>query len=213
MLFNFTSNKDYQDMNLVAYDAINSYISKGYHIDVKESIIDHSKDKNCIFKAVLKKEADNSNYKVAIKICGFEDDSNTVCLYSKVETIDNIKLNEETRSFSLRKYDVNKIADSKFKRLSDVVNIVDSDTNSCKDHVKIDSHESADDIYSKIINKQKTDQKNENKVESCVNNANTSASSNMSSNTAKQNYDDEFEDSIVRLIHYLCNELVIRQWC
>lgn len=45
----------FNDMDVIASDAVYSCIKDGYKIDVKESIIDYEKDKDCVFRAVLKK--------------------------------------------------------------------------------------------------------------------------------------------------------------
>lgn len=88
------------DMNAIASDAINSYINDGYHIDAKESVIDRDKDKDCTFKAVLKKDVDGIELKTTITITDNGDDKNKSCTYHKVESAGDIKWSEETRTFS-----------------------------------------------------------------------------------------------------------------
>ena len=90
----------YNDMNAIASDAINSYISDGYHIDAKESVIDRDKDKDCTFKVVLKKDVDGIELKTTITITDNGDDKNKSCTYHKVETAGDLKWSEETRTFS-----------------------------------------------------------------------------------------------------------------
>lgn len=95
-----TKFNDSNDMNTVASDAIHSYIKDGYHIDAKESVIDREKDKDCTFKAVLKKDIDGINCKTVIKLTDNGDDKNKHCTYHKVETVGDTKWSEETRTFS-----------------------------------------------------------------------------------------------------------------
>lgn len=88
------------DMNAIASDAISSYITDGYSIDAKESVIDRDKDKDCTFKAVLKKDVDGIELKTTITITDNGDDKNKSCTYRKVETAGDLKWSEETRTFS-----------------------------------------------------------------------------------------------------------------
>ena len=97
MLTKFNSSND---MNSIASDAISSYINDGYRIDAKESVIDHNKDKDCTFKAVLKKDVDGIELKTTITITDNGDDKNKSCTYHKVETAGDLKWSEETRTFS-----------------------------------------------------------------------------------------------------------------
>lgn len=97
MLTKFNS---YNDMNSIASDAISSYINDGYRIDAKESVIDRNKDKDCTFKAVLKKDVDGIELKTTITITDNGDDKNKSCTYHKVETAGDLKWSEETRTFS-----------------------------------------------------------------------------------------------------------------
>lgn len=88
------------DMNVIASDTISSYINDGYRIDAKESVIDRNKDKDCTFKAVLKKDVDGIELKTTITITDNGDDKNKSCTYHKVETAGDLKWSEETRTFS-----------------------------------------------------------------------------------------------------------------
>lgn len=97
MLTKFNSSND---MNTIASDAISSYINDGYRIDAKESVIDRNKDKDCTFKAVLKKDVDGIELKTTITISDNGDDKNKSCTYHKVETAGDLKWSEETRTFS-----------------------------------------------------------------------------------------------------------------
>lgn len=97
MLTKFNSSND---MNSIASDAISSYINDGYRIDAKESVIDRDKDKDCTFKAVLKKDVDGIELKTTITISDNGDDKNKSCTYHKVETAGDLKWSEETRTFS-----------------------------------------------------------------------------------------------------------------
>ena len=95
-----TKFKDSNDMNTIASDAIHSYIKDGYRIDAKESVIDRDKDKDCTFKAVLKKDVDGIECKTVITLTDNGDDKNKSCTYHKVETVGDTKWSEETRTFS-----------------------------------------------------------------------------------------------------------------
>lgn len=97
MITKFNSSND---MNSIASDAISSYINDGYRIDAKESVIDRNKDKDCTFKAVLKKDVDGIELKTTITITDNGDDKNKSCTYHKVETAGDLKWSEETRTFS-----------------------------------------------------------------------------------------------------------------
>ena len=97
MLTKFNSSND---MNSIASDAISSYINDGYRIDAKESVIDRNKDKDCTFKAVLKKDVDGIELKTTITISDNGDDKNKSCTYHKVDTACDLKWSEETRTFS-----------------------------------------------------------------------------------------------------------------
>jgi hypothetical protein len=63
-----TSFNNTNDMNILASNTINSYIQDGYRIDAKESAIDSEKNKNCTFKAVLKKDVDGVLCKTIITL-------------------------------------------------------------------------------------------------------------------------------------------------
>jgi len=97
MLTRFNSCKD---INTVASDAIHSYIADGYKIDAKESVIDPNKDKDCTFKAVLKRDVDGIECKAVITMSESGDDNNKAATYRKVETVGDTKWSEEARTFS-----------------------------------------------------------------------------------------------------------------
>ncbi len=120
-----TKFNDSNDMNTVASDAIHSYIKDGYRIDAKESVIDREKDKDCTFKAVLKKDVDGIECKTVITLNESKDDNNHVCSYSKVDWVGDTKWSEESRSFSTStgssKYKCK--CPSAFKRLDDYIKL------------------------------------------------------------------------------------------
>lgn len=95
-----TKFNDSNDMNTLASDAIHSYLKDGYRIDAKESVIDREKDKDCTFKAVLKKDVDGIECKTVITLTDNGDDKNKTCTYHKVETVGDTQWSEETRTFS-----------------------------------------------------------------------------------------------------------------
>lgn len=94
-----TKFNDSNDMNTIASDAIHSYLKDGYRIDANESVIDR-KDKDCAFKAVLKKDTDGIECKTVITLTDNGDEKNKSCTYHKVETVGDTKWSEETRTFS-----------------------------------------------------------------------------------------------------------------
>lgn len=96
-----TKFKDSNDMNTLASDAIHSYLKDGYRIDAKESVIDRDKDKDCTFKAVLKKDVDGIECKTVITLTeAGKDESNKTCTYHKVETVGDTRWSEESRTYS-----------------------------------------------------------------------------------------------------------------
>lgn len=87
------------DVNTMISDDINSYIKDGYRIDAKESMIDHEKDKNCTFKAVLKKDVDGIECKTVITSADKHYDNNKITTYHKVETVGDTKWSEKICTF------------------------------------------------------------------------------------------------------------------
>lgn len=88
------------DINTMISDDINSYIKDGYRIDAKESMIDHEKDKNCTFKAVLKKDVDGIECKTVITSTDKNyDDNSKITTYHKVETVGDTKWSERIYTF------------------------------------------------------------------------------------------------------------------
>jgi hypothetical protein len=271
-------------MNTLASDTIHSYIQDGYRIDAKESVIDRDKDKDCTFKAVLKKDVDGIECKTVITLTDNGDDKNKACMYHKVETVGDTKWSEETRTYSCSKNDANvvsQLADrddrkvcgddedsdnitkdddndwlarhrkfrkcfklisdpdthkfrwvflddqktstdnksdvdkkdtrwkckcpSAYKRLDDYIKVNDSDDDSKQvseqdsdnkdNHIKVEPHDSVDDVYNKIVNRRK------NLKESCEAKA---RSDKQEDNLPKQDLDDDdLEDSLVKLVHYI----------
>lgn len=97
---------DSNDMNILASDTINSYIRDGYRIDAKESVIDLEKDKDCTFKAVLKKDVDGVQCKTIVTLHDSDGFSNANKLklktrtYHKLDLVDGVVWDEESRTFS-----------------------------------------------------------------------------------------------------------------
>lgn len=91
---------DADKVNSEIADAIHKYIADGYRIDCKESAIDKDKDKDCTFKAVLKKDVDGIECKTTITLSESGDDSNKSYTYHKVETVGDTRWSEESRSYS-----------------------------------------------------------------------------------------------------------------
>lgn len=95
-----TKFSDSNEINTLASNEISSYIKDGYRIDAKESVIDHDKDKDCTFKAVLKKDVDGIECKTVITLTDNGDDKNKSCMYHKVDTVGDTRWSEETRTYS-----------------------------------------------------------------------------------------------------------------
>lgn len=133
-----TKFNDSNNVNTVTSDSINLYINDGFHIDAKESMIDREKDKDCTFKAVLKKDVDGIECKVVIKLSG-DDKCYT---YNKVETVGDTVWSEETRSFKsssnvIQKEDVNnKTNTENTESTKDSVDCKYSDEDWVKEHRK-----------------------------------------------------------------------------
>ena len=90
----------FNDMYSIISDVIQSYIKDGYKIDVKESVIDHEEDKDCIFKSVLKIDVDGIECKTIISFNENEDDKTKYCVYHKIEIVGDTKWSEETYTYN-----------------------------------------------------------------------------------------------------------------
>jgi hypothetical protein len=90
----------FNDMYSIISDVIQSYIKDGYKIDVKESVIDHEEDKDCIFKSVLKIDVDGIECKTIITLNENEDDKSKYCTYHKVEIVGDTNWSEETYTYN-----------------------------------------------------------------------------------------------------------------
>lgn len=95
-----TKFSDSNEINTLASNEISSYIKDGYRIDAKESVIDRDKDKDCTFKAVLKKDVDGIECKTVITLTDNGDDKNKSCMYHKVDTVGDTRWSEETRTYN-----------------------------------------------------------------------------------------------------------------
>ena len=99
----------FNNIDAVVSDAIHSCIKDDYKIDVKESVIDHEEDKDCIFKVVLKRDVDGIECKTIITLNGNEDDKTKYYTYHKVEIVGDTKWSEETHTYNYttNKYKLN----------------------------------------------------------------------------------------------------------
>ena len=302
MLTKFNSSND---MNTVASDAIHSYIKDGYRIDAKESVIDRDKDKDCTFKAVLKKDVDGIECKTVITLTDNGDDKNKACTYHKIETVGDTKWSEETRTFSsstdktklntpnfdkarkMFEADINdwrkqakylsdaynlgwdwlgkaSVVDdvynllnsmsldslysvrdallnmddkktptdnksntdkkdtkwkckcpSAYQRLDDYIKLKDPVDKDDNGHIKVNSNDTVDDLYNKIVGKYtKADTKSnkdvspapvdDKRMDDIVDKVKTSAADNKNvDNLPKQDPDDTVEDSLIKLVRYI----------
>lgn len=189
--------KDNSDMNTLASNAIHSCLQDGYRIDAKESVIDANKDKDCTFKAVLKKDVDGIECKTIIKVSETgSSDKNKSYSYNKVEYVGDTKWSEE-RAYSsstsvyshVNEKESNKAkhtckdsntkyeckCPSAFTRLDDVIKINNKEQSDSAKHIKVNSDDSEEDIYNKIVNKEESKK------------------------------EDELEDSLITLVRYLFN--------
>lgn len=117
----------FNDIHSIISDVIQSYIKDGYKIDVKESVIDHEEDKDCIFKTVLKRDVDGIECKTVITLNGNEDDKTKYYTYHKVETVGDTKWSEETYTYN---YTTNKY------KLNNTVKDNKTDNDWLADHLK-----------------------------------------------------------------------------
>lgn len=184
-------------------DMIHSYIKDGYKIDSKESVIDREKDKDCTFKAVLKKDVDGIECKTIITLSDNGDDKNKSCTYHKVDMVGDEKWNEVTSSFNFKTGKSTVIdRQTKFERLDDVIKLHNKtkkvrrwkcttpsaykhNTCNCKCECKEDKKDNTktseiDDLV--------------NKIRSNIN------SSICSGGSTKSNTSDEVEDSLVTMV-------------
>lgn len=188
-----TKFNDSSDMNTLASDAIHSYIKDGYRIDAKESVIDRDKDRDCTFKAVLKKDADGIECKTVITLSDNGDDKNKHCTYHKVETVGDTKWSEETRTFSYshgskccnkpNKWECK--CPSAFTRLDDYIKLNNEDEST---HIKVNADDSEDDIYNKIVDRKK--------------NLKEAFEAKARADKQEEN-DDELEDSLIKVVRYI----------
>lgn len=100
---NMTNNdKSFDLINNDISNDIHSYIAEGYRISAKDSVID-KEDKSCTFKAVLTKDVDGTEYRVAIKMYETNNDSTgfTTCSYYKTEEAGGTVLSRTTITKSI----------------------------------------------------------------------------------------------------------------
>lgn len=197
--------KDNSDMNTLASNAIHSCLQDGYRIDAKESVIDANKDKDCTFKAVLKRDVDGIECKTIIKVSETgSSDKNKSYSYNKVEYVGDTKWSEESRTYSsstsvyshVNEKESNKAKHtckdsnskyeckypSAFTRLDDVIKINNKEQGDSTKHIKVNSDDSEEDIYNKIVNKEEPKKED-----------------------AHEDDIDELEDSLITLVRYLFN--------
>lgn len=111
------------DINTFTSDEISHYIKDGYHIDAKESMIDKDSDKDCTFKAVLKRDENGIECKVVIKVSDNGDDKNKSFTYHKVETVGDTKWSEESRSFSSYTHSYKESNHTRFEHVDDIIKL------------------------------------------------------------------------------------------
>lgn len=165
------NSNEYNDMNVFASDAISACIQDGYRIDAKESIIDREKDKDCTFKAVLKKDVSGIECKRVITLYDNGNNKNRRCEYRKVDTVGGEQWSEEVRTFSHsfgESYkccsDNKSDSNSQFNKLNDYIKLngdvkctrtQNTKVENTNDHVSVGAKDSLDDIYSKIVDRKK----------------------------------------------------------
>ena len=187
-------------------DIIHSYIKDGYKIDSKESVIDREKDKDCTFKAVLKKDVDGIECKTVITLSDNGDDKNKSCTYHKVDMIGNEKWNEVTSSFNYKSDNVkdvnndNQTSQTRFEHLDDVIKVNNKTkkvrrwkctTPSAYKHNTCDCKCKED----------KKDSAKANEIDDLVNKIRSNIDSSIcSSCPTKSSTSDEVEDSLVTMV-------------
>ena len=207
------------NMDSFVSNVVNSYMSDGYHIDTKDSIIDHNLDKDCISKFVLKKDVDGIECKTVITLTDDGDDKNKSYTYHKIETVGDTKWTEETRTF---------------KSYTDKSKLNSSVNSTTDNNVKIKSSKNRDyfdddlfDYYHNCINnifdkfglgcdwfvdrkpsfKRLDDYirpstKSDDKTNTKQNDDHVDKSK-VNDNLPKQDKDDEVEDSLIKLVRYI----------
>lgn len=144
----------FNDIDSITSNAIHSCIQDGYHIDSKESVIDHEKDKDCTFKAVLKKDVDGIECKTVITLSNSDDDKNKCCTYHKVETVGDTKWSEETRIFKSNFVDNDLKDNNKLSNETNSLFVNDDSVKTTDCHDEDDCKE--DDIFNDWLNNNKS---------------------------------------------------------
>ena len=183
-------------------DMIHSYIKDGYKIDSKESVIDREKDKDCTFKAVLKKDVDGVECKTVITVYDSGDDKNKSCTYHKVDMIGNEKLNEVTSSFNYKSDNVkdtnndNQTSQAKFEHLDDVIKV-----NNKTKKVRRWKCTTPSAYKHNSCNCKCKEDKNTNEIDDLVNKIRSNIDSSICSGcSTKSTTSDEVEDSLVTMV-------------
>lgn len=183
---------DSDALNTEISHAIHKYIADGYHIDAKESVIDREKDKDCTFKAVLKKDVDGIECKTIITLHENKNDNSHACKYHKVETVGDTKWSEETRSFSTNSVDFTK---PKFKDIPFIPNLkleTSKDDNLDKSKMSGSFTVSKKDLKKSFNIKRKHTSDDSTK--------NDSKPFNVRDNVKENKTNDDFDDDLMKLI-------------
>jgi hypothetical protein len=203
-----TKFNDSNDMNTVASDTIHSYIKDGYRIDAKESVIDREKDKDCTFKAVLKKDVDGIECKTVITLSDNGNDKNKHCTYHKVDMVGNEKWSEITSSFNCKSDNVKANNDSqtsqtRFNHIDDVIK-VNNKTKKVRRWKCTTPSAYKRNMCNCKYKENKKDNAKENEIDDLVNKIRSNISNIdsfiCSDCSTKSNTSDEVEDSLVTMV-------------
>lgn len=184
-------------------DMIHSYIKDGYKIDSKESVIDREKDKDCTFKAVLKKDVDGIECKTTITLSDNGDDKNKSCTYHKVDMVGDEKWNEVTSSFNFKTGKCTVInSQTKFERLDDVIKLHNKTKKVRRWKCTTPSAYKHNTCNCKCERKgDKKDSTKTSEIDDLVNKIRSNINSSIcSGGSTKSNTSDEVEDSLVTMV-------------
>ena len=204
------------NMDSFVSNVVNSYMSDGYCIDTKESIIDRNLDKGCISKFVLKKDADGIECKVVVTLTDNGDDKNKSYTYHKVDTVGDTKWSDETRTFKsfTDKSKINssvndnnvKIKSSKNRDYfdDDLFDYYHNCINNIFDKFGLGCDWFADKkpSYKRLDDYIRPSTKSDDKTNTKQNDDHVDKSK-INDNLPKQDKDDEIEDSLIKLVRYI----------
>lgn len=209
-----------KDINNDISDTIHEYIRDGYKIDPRESIITDS-DKDCTFKAVLKKDVDGIECKTTITLNENIEGDVRHSTYRKVDLVGNQVFKGETKKFTslVHKESSNKEVKEenkknpdglRFERLEDYIKIDDkgktkkvrrwkvSSPSIIKHHTKVnDTNKNSTKENSNVNNKKEVKMS---EIDEMVSKIRESLNTSIKESFVEKDTPDEVEDSLVTMI-------------